>query len=118
MTGNQRFYGTYLCSFCGKNQDEVQRLIAGPGGVSICDECIANISQHLETGVGGETGDKARCSFCGKKSAQVTYLMQGSDRVNICNECIELCLEIIEEQENILRRATDTDRDGWHKTKQ
>ncbi len=28
------------CSFCGKNQDEVQRLIAGPD-VYICDECVA-----------------------------------------------------------------------------
>ena len=27
------------CSFCGKPQDEAQRLIAGPG-VCICDECI------------------------------------------------------------------------------
>jgi len=27
------------CSFCGKTQDEVNRLIAGPG-VYICDECI------------------------------------------------------------------------------
>src|SRR6266699_835139 len=31
---------TYRCSFCGKSQDQVQRLIAGPGGVYICDECI------------------------------------------------------------------------------
>src|SRR5210317_1878832 len=27
------------CSFCGKNQDEVEKLIAGPD-VYICDECI------------------------------------------------------------------------------
>ena len=27
------------CSFCGKSQDEVRRLIAGPG-VYICDECV------------------------------------------------------------------------------
>jgi ATP-dependent Clp protease ATP-binding subunit ClpX len=31
---------TYRCSFCGKSQEQVQRLIAGPGGVYICDECI------------------------------------------------------------------------------
>ena len=29
----------YRCSFCGKNQDEVKKLIAGPT-VFICDECI------------------------------------------------------------------------------
>jgi ATP-dependent Clp protease ATP-binding subunit ClpX len=33
--------GPYLCSFCGRGQDEVQRLIAGPGTVFICDECVA-----------------------------------------------------------------------------
>src|SRR6266568_1081629 len=31
---------TYRCSFCGKSQEQVARLIAGPGGVYICDECI------------------------------------------------------------------------------
>lgn len=30
----------YHCSFCGKSQDQVQRLIAGPGAVYICDECV------------------------------------------------------------------------------
>jgi len=31
---------TYSCSFCGKPQDQVKRLIAGSGGVYICDECV------------------------------------------------------------------------------
>tara|TARA_B110000037_G_scaffold177188_1_gene202475 strand:+ start:2284 stop:3567 length:1284 start_codon:yes stop_codon:yes gene_type:complete len=30
---------TLLCSFCGKNQNEVKKLIAGPS-VFICDECV------------------------------------------------------------------------------
>jgi ATP-dependent Clp protease ATP-binding subunit ClpX len=30
----------YKCSFCGKSQEQVRRLIAGPGSVYICDECI------------------------------------------------------------------------------
>ncbi len=28
------------CSFCGKPQDNVKKIIAGPDGVFICDECI------------------------------------------------------------------------------
>ena len=28
------------CSFCGKSQDEVRKLIAGPEGVFICNECV------------------------------------------------------------------------------
>ena len=30
----------YECSFCGKQQHQVKRLIAGPGKVYICDECV------------------------------------------------------------------------------
>src|SRR5918912_182427 len=32
--------GQYHCSFCGNSQDQVRRLIAGPGAVYICDECV------------------------------------------------------------------------------
>ncbi|GAB4549037.1 MAG: hypothetical protein OHK0023_12890 [Anaerolineae bacterium] len=32
--------GTQRCSFCRRAQDEVNRLIAGPEGVFICDECV------------------------------------------------------------------------------
>ena len=28
------------CSFCGKSKDEVRRLISGPDGVFICDDCV------------------------------------------------------------------------------
>ena len=28
------------CSFCAKRQDQVEVLIAGPGGVAICTECV------------------------------------------------------------------------------
>jgi len=29
------------CSFCGKSEDEIGKLAAGPGGIHICDECVA-----------------------------------------------------------------------------
>ena len=35
------------CSFCGKSEDEVNQLIAGPG-VYICDECIEFCSSLLD----------------------------------------------------------------------
>ncbi len=35
------------CSFCGKTQDQVKRLVAGPG-VYICDECIELCSEIIE----------------------------------------------------------------------
>ena len=35
------------CSFCGKTQEQVRRLIAGPG-VYICDECIELCSEIID----------------------------------------------------------------------
>lgn len=37
----------HSCSFCGKTQDKVERLIEGPG-VYICDECVALCSDILD----------------------------------------------------------------------
>ncbi len=36
------------CSFCGKPQDAVKKLIAGPDGIYICDECISLCSEIIE----------------------------------------------------------------------
>src|SRR5574344_1457309 len=38
------------CSFCGKSQDSVERIIAGPG-VYICDECIKVCNNIIEVDV-------------------------------------------------------------------
>jgi len=36
------------CSFCNKSEDQVRKLIAGPDGVFICDECIEICSEIVE----------------------------------------------------------------------
>ncbi|MCI5495971.1 MAG: ATP-dependent Clp protease ATP-binding subunit ClpX [Eubacterium sp.] len=36
------------CSFCGKTEKQVRKLIAGPGDVFICDECISLCDEILE----------------------------------------------------------------------
>ncbi|HZR43693.1 MAG TPA: ATP-dependent Clp protease ATP-binding subunit ClpX [Ktedonobacteraceae bacterium] len=48
MANSKNIRTTYRCSFCGKSQDQVQRLIAGPGGVYICDECIDLCREIIE----------------------------------------------------------------------
>jgi ATP-dependent Clp protease ATP-binding subunit ClpX len=45
-----------FCSFCGKNQKEVKKLIAGPA-VYICDECIQLCSEIIEEENEKEAGD-------------------------------------------------------------
>ena len=36
------------CSFCNKTQDQVRKLIAGPSGVYICDECVEICADIIE----------------------------------------------------------------------
>lgn len=47
MAGRYEEKKQLKCSFCGKNQEQVRRLIAGPG-VYICDECIELCSEIIE----------------------------------------------------------------------
>ena len=36
------------CSFCGKSEDQVRKLISGPAGIYICDECVEICSEIIE----------------------------------------------------------------------
>src|SRR5688572_15064301 len=47
MSRSRSTQAPYICSFCTRGQDEVQRLIAGPGGIFICDECVALCMQII-----------------------------------------------------------------------
>ena len=46
--------GQLKCSFCGKTQEQVRKLVAGPG-VYICDECIELCNEIIEEEIGEET---------------------------------------------------------------
>jgi ATP-dependent Clp protease ATP-binding subunit ClpX len=51
----------YQCSFCAKSQDQVKKLIAGPGAVYICDECVELCREIIEEEGGpakAKTGQK------------------------------------------------------------
>ena len=45
--------GQLKCSFCGKTQEQVRKLVAGPG-VYICDECIELCTEIVEEELGTE----------------------------------------------------------------
>lgn len=95
MQDMPRIHRTYLCSFCGKNQDQVQHLIAGPKMVYVCDECIDRFSSEATSQTQQPPQTANTCSFCGKPQKKVQRLMLGPGGVNICNECVALCQEII-----------------------
>ena len=66
-----KFDAHLKCSFCGKSQDQVRKLIAGPG-VYICDECIdlcnEILDEELVDGHGGSARQPAEAK--GKTSAK------------------------------------------------
>jgi ATP-dependent protease Clp ATPase subunit len=96
------------CSFCGKTQKQVKKLIAGPHAY-ICDGCLGRV--HTVIAEPGRTAstpiatiqqvsDKAgaqQCSFCQKRRDQVAAMASAGDK-RICNECLELCDEIVSEE--------------------
>jgi len=47
MTRKDNTLGELVCSFCGKSQDEVKKLIAGPS-VYICDECVSLCNEIIQ----------------------------------------------------------------------
>jgi hypothetical protein len=107
--GGQAGSGDLLsCSFCGKHQKQVKKLIAGSDAY-ICDRCVDRVHPVL-TAVGktastpiavirqvSDEDRDGRCSFCGKGRYQVETMAAAGD-VRICNECLSLCDEISEER--------------------
>jgi hypothetical protein len=103
------------CSFCGRSQHEVRKLIAGPG-CYICEVCVAltegvaSGGSPVRTRLGPvhsvpEQDERARCSFCGKHRCLVTGLAARSaepglaaGHAAICTECLLLCNEILAEE--------------------
>ena len=59
---NEKNNEILICSFCGKNQREVKRLIAGPG-VNICDECVSLCSSVVESETNKEEFDFSKLSM-------------------------------------------------------
>ena len=47
------------CSFCGKNQEQVRRLIAGPN-VYICDECVELCDEIIQEEIDEKTTKKIK----------------------------------------------------------
>ena len=94
---------TLLCTFCGKNQNEVKKLIAGPG-VNICGQCVDVCNKVLDGSPPSKLPEiaavvKGKCSFCGKIPEQTAsgQMLSGSG-ASICHECVDLCNEIVNEE--------------------
>ena len=60
------------CSFCGKDQRSVAKLVAGPS-VFICNECIDFCSESTPADLSADD----QCSFCAKPNSSVKELYAG-----------------------------------------
>jgi len=69
--------GAGPCSFCGRPEDDVESLIAGPR-VFICDGCVERER--------AAPSPARRCAFCRRRGA-----------ARICGECLDLCDAILAE---------------------
>ena len=66
-----KFVAHLKCSFCGKSQDQVRKLIAGPG-VYICDECIDLCNEILDEELLDSEGNPRQNSPASRKGASNT----------------------------------------------
>ncbi|MBU7555505.1 ATP-dependent Clp protease ATP-binding subunit ClpX [Pediococcus ethanolidurans] len=57
MLDNTDNTGTITCSFCGKTQDQVKKIVAGPG-VYICNECIDLCKEIIDEDVSRESAEE------------------------------------------------------------
>ncbi len=53
------------CSFCGKKRSQVQKLVQGPGGVCICDECVEECSNIMADALEGDLDESDVSQFGG-----------------------------------------------------
>ena len=63
-----KFDAHLKCSFCGKSQDQVRKLIAGPG-VYICDECIDLCNEILDEELVDSQGNPRQGAEAARKAA-------------------------------------------------
>jgi hypothetical protein len=94
--------GNLICTFCGRTENQVAKLIAGPK-VFICDACVMRAGQSLagnpfaaadELGKPAGKNEKIRCSFCSKPRTTDRPLLK-TPAASICTECLSVCRQIL-----------------------
>ncbi|OIR45945.1 ATP-dependent protease ATP-binding subunit ClpX [Corynebacterium sp. NML140438] len=74
MATSQNTSNLLKCSFCGKTQKQVRKLIAG-GGVYICDECIELCNEIIEEELGGAQSEQDVAADRLPKPSEITTFL-------------------------------------------
>jgi hypothetical protein len=86
------------CSFCGKNQDEVGKLIAGPS-VHICSECVRTCDEILtkENVDGIEAGGETAASLTEERLCGICMEARETDELIFLPHAAYMCAGCLEE---------------------
>lgn len=93
----------FRCSFCGKTQDQVRKLIAGPNGAYICDECVdicaEIIDEELENDeAAGEVAEpEEQINLLKPEELKAFWMIMSLDRIRQKKCCLWLSITIIKE---------------------
>jgi ATP-dependent protease Clp ATPase subunit len=103
------------CSFCGAPRRELDKLLAAPGHVFVCSNCVGLAAVVLE---GGEATnlhavpveDDATCSYCGNPSS-IGGVMAEADKGSprMCRSCVSMCQRLLapeREHKTMTRRSS------------
>ncbi|MDO5133880.1 MAG: ATP-dependent Clp protease ATP-binding subunit ClpX [Eubacteriales bacterium] len=115
MADNKRMYpGMRRCSFCNRTENMVNRLISGPEGIYICDECVAICMDILEESERDETMSLSTLDTDGIKLLKPAQIKRFLDEYVIGQEDAKkvLSVAVYNHYKRIVRAREDESDDG------
>jgi ATP-dependent Clp protease ATP-binding subunit ClpX len=101
---------TLYCSFCGKSQKEVKKLIAGPG-VNICDSCVSLCAEVVESELNKKDFNFKELALKPKDIMDIlnSYIIEQKDAKKILSVAVYNHYKRITSSEKILKDKDDTE---------
>lgn len=102
--------GVLVCSFCGKTQKEVRKLIAGPG-VNICDSCVALCADVVQNETNKSEFDFSKVKLKPKDILKIldSYVVNQDDAKKTLSVAVYNHYKRITNPEKILKEKDDTE---------
>lgn len=102
--------GVLVCSFCGKTQKEVRKLIAGPG-VNICDSCVALCADVVQNETNKSEFDFSKVKLKPKDILKIldSYVINQDDAKKTLSVAVYNHYKRITNPEKILKEKDDTE---------
>ena len=115
MADNKRMYpGMRRCSFCNRTENMVNRLISGPEGIYICDECVTICMDILEESERDENMSLSTLDPDGIKLLKPAQIKRFLDEYVIGQEEAKkvLAVSVYNHYKRVVRAKNDADDDG------